>query len=60
MKKNMIRPLAFYPPFIGMIIFISMGVFFTDSLGGFLNNALTMISENFGWLFMLVGLTPHT
>lgn len=54
MKK--IEPIAFFPPFIIMAIFVAIGIFFTDVLGTLLDNALVLISDNFGWLFMIVGL----
>lgn len=55
MNKNMIKPMAFLPPFIIMTIFVMSGVLFTKKLGTFLDSVLMLISENFGWLFMVVG-----
>lgn len=56
MKKYKIEWMSFLPPFIAMVVAITMGIFFTETLESGLNKVLNSISENFGWLFMLTGL----
>ncbi|WP_300668682.1 BCCT family transporter [Desulfoluna sp.] len=51
-----IQPMAFFPAFICMVVFISVGILNTDALGSFLNGALDVLSAKFGWLYMLVAL----
>jgi choline-glycine betaine transporter len=55
-SKIEIQKMAFWPAFVGMVLFITIGVFRTETLGDFLNGALDVISVKFGWLYMLVGL----
>ena len=54
--KRSVEPISFWPSFICITLFISCGIFFTSEFGGFLNSSLDIISQNFGWLFMLAGL----
>lgn len=52
-KTSNIQPLAFWPAAVAMIAFVACGVFASDTLGNILNGALSIISQRFGWLFML-------
>lgn len=54
--KRSVEPISFWPSFICISLFISCGIFFTEGFGNFLNNSLDVISQNFGWLFMLAGI----
>lgn len=52
-KLSNIQPLAFWPATIAMVAFVACGVLANETLGSILNGALDLISQRFGWLFML-------
>ena len=56
-ERSRINPLSFWPAFIIAVGFILLGVTNQEVFGQFLNASLDWISVNFGWFYLLFGLS---